>query len=544
MLRRSVHDVSRVLACAATVALCLTVLSGAARAQDYGFEPRFEIGGYLSTQVGLFISPYEAKEAMDKKAKRVFPVDHGDRLGELSMFRNTLFVEVDWQPFEPVSLHAIFRGVRSLTVPSDYRDGDPPIPGDVTDVGDWVRDNYYSETDIRELYLTINAADWWSMRIGKQQISWGELGQYRLLDVVNPTNTTWHFGPVESFEDTRIPLWMFEALFEVRPLKGALELIWIPLIDEDADQTNVPLTFPGAWGLPRAPAQENKSIASEKILGKVFHAPGGSLDDGRVGARWKGEIGDITYSLAYMYTHQLSPPIPRYHVAYWGAPGVEVHLEYPRQHIIGGSLEIPFESPLGMIARIEVAYEPNREFPQYSLATGPNEVFLEPSVVSNEVNAVDAFTPFHWQDKQVLTYGIQLFRPTMIRALNPTQNFIIVLQFMHSMILDYDGKEKLLDVPGFDTTPSKMHTYTLVGVVTTTYLNGLIRPMLIGAYLPPRDLDNPRHNGFLSAQVRLTLGNHWRIQAALNMFWGDDPYSSVGFFRDRDEVNLKITYQF
>ena len=544
MHRRALATGTRSLLAVTAAALCLTAPSRGALAYDFGFEPSFKIGGYLSTQVGLFISPFEAKEAMDKKAKRIFPIDHGDRLGELTMFRNTLMIEADWQPFEPVSIHAEFRGVRSLQVPSDDRDGDPPIPGDVTDVADWVRDNYYTENDIRELYLSIDVTDWWNMRVGKQQISWGELGQYRLLDVVNPTDTTWHFGPLESFEDTRIPLWMMEALFEIRPLDGALEVIWIPLIDNPEDTVNVPLTFPGAWGLPRAPAQENKSIAAEKILGKVFHAPGGDLEDSRIGARWKGEIGNITYSLAYMFTHQLSPPIPRYHVAYWGAPGVEVHLEYPRQHILGGSIEIPFESPLGMVARLEVAFEPNRQFPQYSLTTGPDEVYLEPSVVSTEAGAVDAYTPFHWKDKQVLTYGIQLLRPTMIRALNPTQNFIIVFQFMHSVILDYDSNEKILDVPGFDTTLSSRQNFTLVGVITTNYLNGLIQPVLIGAYLPPSDLSNPRHNGFFSGQLRFIFGNHWRMQLAVNLFWGDDPYRSVGFFRDRDEVNLKVVYQF
>ena len=33
--------------------------------------------------------------------------------------------------------------------------------------------------------------------------------RYRLLDAVNPENTTWHFGPLEATEDIRIPLWMW-----------------------------------------------------------------------------------------------------------------------------------------------------------------------------------------------------------------------------------------------------------------------------------------------------------------------------------------------
>ena len=97
MLRRALPTGSRSLLAVAAAALCLTATARTVHAFDYGFEPSFKIGGYLSTQVGLFISPHEARIERDKKAKRDFPVDHGDRLGELSMFRNTLFIEADWQ---------------------------------------------------------------------------------------------------------------------------------------------------------------------------------------------------------------------------------------------------------------------------------------------------------------------------------------------------------------------------------------------------------------------------------------------------------------
>lgn len=521
-----------------TAAVLLTLgFSGQALAQSYMFEPQFHVGGYISTQVGVFIAPDTASEALDPDAKLVYPTNHGDKLGELSMFRATLFLEADWQPYEPVTLHAIFRGTRSLQVPSDARDAEPPLPSEVDDTAAWVRDNYYNEFDLRELYVDIQAAEWWSLRLGRQQVSWGELGQYRLLDVVNPSDTTWHFGPLESFEDTRIPLWMVETLIDIPALQGALEVVWIPLLDPPHRTVTTPLTFTGAWGLPLAPAQEDKGVAAQKIHSKNFAYPGGDIDDSRIGARWKGEIGNLTYSLAYMYTHQLSPPIPTHYIAPWksGAQGLDVYLEYPRQHIAGFSLEYPFESPLGIVSRLEFAYEPDRTFPIYSLGNKPVET--RPSATSREDGAIDVWTFMPYTQKHVITYGLQLMRPTMIRALNPAQNFIFVLQFMHSVILDFDKQEHLIDVPGFDTTLSKEHSFTVVAVATTSYLNGLIQPVLIGAYLPPGD-------GFFSAQLRFKVGNHWRLQVAGNWFFGADPYKKVGFFRDRDEINVKIVYQF
>ena len=517
---------------------------GSASAQ-YGFEPRFEIGGYLSTQVGVFFSTDEYREEKGQTGA-MRPVNHGDKLGELSMFRNTLFIEMDWQPWEPVSLHAIFRGVLSLGVPADETEAEPPFPREAGNLGNWVRDRYYTEADLRELYLSIEATDWWSIRIGRQQVSWGELGQYRLLDVVNPTDTTWHFGPVESFEDTRIPLWMLDMLIEIRPLKGALELVWIPLLDKPERTVTTPLTFTGAWGLPLAPEQIDPSVHATKIYRKIFRYPGGDIEDSRVGVRWKGEVGNITYSMAYMYTHQLSPPIPTHHILRNSAQGFDVYLDYPRQHILGGSLEIPFESPFGVVMRLELAYEPNRQFAGSTEATAALNLLGEgigyeliPYEGVDPASASGRYTKTYLahETKHVITYGIQLMRPTMIRALNPTQNFIFVLQFMHEVVVDFDASEHLISVPGFDSTPLKQHSFVLVGVVTTNYLNGMIQPVLIGAYLPPAD-------GFMSAQLRFVFGNHWRIQLAMNMFWGADPYNSVGFFRDRDEFNLKVVYQF
>ena len=516
-------------------ALCLALPTASAR--DFGFKPEFSIGGYIGVQSGIFVSNQRNIVQWEDDSKAFFPVDHGGRLGELSMLRATVFLEADWHPWEPISLHVIFRGVRSLTVPSDEREAEPPSL-DISDKADWVRDTYYSETDIREIYIDVDVTDWWHLRVGKQQVSWGELGQYRLLDVINPSDTTWHFGPLESFEDTRIPLWMVDSTMEIRPLQGSLEIVWIPLIDEPSRTVTTPLTFVGAWGLPRPPAASSASVRSDRIGRKIFHYPGGDIEDSRIGLRWKGEIGNITYSLAYMYTHQLSPPIPDF---YENGPLMvnnnsllDVHLRYPRQHVAGFSLEIPFESPLGVVARIEAAYEPNRSYATDSLRPegfGPkfdDEYFQLTGIPRNH---------FDSRTKHVITYGIQLMRPTMIRALNPTQNFIFVLQFMHEVVLNFDGSEDLISVPGFDTTELKQHTFTVVGVVTTTYLNGMIRPYLIGAYRPPGD-------GFFSGQLRFVFGNHWRLKLAVNMFWGSDPYNGIGFFRDRDEVNLDIVYQF
>ena len=48
------------------------------------------VSGYLQSQTGIFISPYEYKFNEEG-----YPTDHGGYLGQLSMFRNTFQLELE-----------------------------------------------------------------------------------------------------------------------------------------------------------------------------------------------------------------------------------------------------------------------------------------------------------------------------------------------------------------------------------------------------------------------------------------------------------------
>jgi len=502
--------------------------------------PRFTFNGYIQNQTGLFIS--DEKTRVDDQG---LPIDHGDKLGRLSMFRNTLQLEAEYSPMERVSLHVIFRGVRSLELGVDK---DAQVPhagyyGNSADTIDWVHDNYYTETAIRELYLEAEPADWLHLRIGKQQVAWGQTGQYRLLDVINPVDATWHFGPLESFEDTRVPLWMLKALFDVKAARGSLELVWLPMLDDPEDTVTVPLTFAGAWGLPPMPSPSvtggDDSIAPWKIHKKVFLYPQRDIRNSRAGLRWQGEISDfMTYTLVYFYTHQLSPPIPLYTRAPYGGgdEGVDVYIGFPRQHVAGFSLEATIPYPAGTNIKLEAAYEPDRTFPVFSLIE--QDLWTMPNG--------DRLKFFRNKKKHVMSYALTIQQPALIRWLNPDQSIWFILQFMHTAIINYDADDMILDVPGYDTTSSKQHSFKLIGAVFTNYLHGLLSPRIVGAWLFSEDPEAGfgSGGGFVSAQVLFRFGNHWRVRLAVSGFFGNDPYSSVGLFRDRDEVNLAVKYQF
>ena len=354
------------------------------------------------------------------------PTDHGQAPGSPSIGRATFQMEAQWDIDPQIGVHAIVRAVRSMRLPADrYAQVPKPALDPALRKGyaeEWAHDNYYSEFDLRELYLDLNPKRWLSFRLGRQQVAWGDTGQYRLLDIVNPSNNTWHFAPLEAIEDTRIPLWMGLAAIDIPRIDHTLELLWIPMLDRPQDTVATPLTFVGAWGLPYS-----NTPTSFFIERREFQYPGQRIEDMRGGLRWKGNLGQHTsYSVVYMYTHQQSPPIPLFYELKMTATGgfdstnaERAVLVFPRQHIAGFSLERSVD-PLATVARLEAAVEPNRTYP---------------GDTRQPLSSTDGRRFYFRQSKEVaINYAVVLQRPTMIRFLNPTQNFLLVFQFMHSYV--------------------------------------------------------------------------------------------------------------
>jgi len=541
------------------LALGLVLLAAPARSQ----EKEFEISGYVQMQAGVFVPlasqvfkdyDNEAYIAIKKAGVNEYQYDqpcdpvnspripctvknHGSKAGKLSMMRSSIDLMADWRPEEHVTIHAVVRLVGSLKLEVDAYAQPPSFPEGVdrrTHAIDYAWREHYNQADLREFYIDIETTDWLSFRVGRQQVVWGDINSMRLLDVVNPEDTTWHFGPLESFEDTRIPLWAVKTMFEMHDIDHSLELLWVPGIDRSEDTVNVPLTLVGAWGLPLT-----NTPSPYLIDEKVFLYPGNVIEDQRVGVRWRGNIvPESSYAFMYYYTHQMTPPIPLYYDQMPTEGGFfdpdhlkTLYLGFPRQHIAGMSLDYSFDNPIGMVAKLEASVEPNRTFPRQSTTRSTH---LDTEYGSGLERVI-----FDVPTKPVLNYAVQLMRPTMIRWLNPTQNFLIVGQFSHSVVFNLSENDKidLVQIPGYNNYKVAMHSFQGVFVFGTTYLHGLLSPRLTAAYIHPE-------SGFIAGQLDLRLGRNWRLRFEITDFFGADPFKALGLFRDRDEINLRIRYQF
>ncbi len=87
-----------------------------------------------------------------------------------------------------------------------------------------VEEDEESEVSIREAVLAVRAGRW-DLRIGRQQVVWGEAVGLFFADVVNPKDLREFL--LRDFDDLRVSLWGVDALYEAGKDR-VLEIFWSP----------------------------------------------------------------------------------------------------------------------------------------------------------------------------------------------------------------------------------------------------------------------------------------------------------------------------
>jgi hypothetical protein len=118
------------------------------------------------------------------------------------------------------------------------------------------RDTYKFENRLREVYLDLKFRRIpLSLRIGQQQVVWGEADFFRMLDRANPLDVTWHFAqevppPSYSWDEIRRPLFMVKGLYNMGAF-GPLEQVFVEAYYNPGDWYPVKVAFlPRPWGIP------------------------------------------------------------------------------------------------------------------------------------------------------------------------------------------------------------------------------------------------------------------------------------------------------
>jgi hypothetical protein len=189
------------------------------------------------------------------------------------------------------------------------------LPGSYSRLSDSDRSADKFNDQLREGYVDFKLKDApLSFRIGRQQVIWGESDQFRVMDIINPLDLTWH-AEMESWDDIRIPLWLGKGLWNIGwlgPLSNTyLEVVYNPF---DFQVSNTVDFLPRPWSVPFPDPLRLGQISSSSgtLTTSVFNMQGTSYrrgdfqknpqDASEVGVRFHAVTPQgFNFSLDYLY---------------------------------------------------------------------------------------------------------------------------------------------------------------------------------------------------------------------------------------------------
>ena len=408
------------------------------------------------------------------------------------------------------------------------------------------------------------------LRIGRQNLSWGETDAFRLLDNINPLDSSFG-GFLVSLDERRVPLDMARVVYGLgsRGPFSELNLEAYGALD-DAIAEPVPTGSP--WGVGNPPG----------IKGFV-KKPARNFTDARGGVRVTATLGEFTLSAAHYYTfldgplvrimtpevrHPISkvrPPINLAEFAAEVAAGrtsrflgdhFAANLFFPKIPISGASAS--FSVPrFDAVVRSEVAIFWREYFFKNSgprnllgpvltggqITPGYKQVGVDPETGSPLLtykNDIDRSRVVRW------ALGIDINR--YIRFLNPQQSFIISGQMFSTHIVDFDDTPLASVLPygfGHFAVPARdpnrfkdtnslvnidQHQFVNTLLVTTSFRSGLVVPRLVFFY---------DWQGSWLVQPEITfIRDPFRLLFQYNYL--DGQYNGIGFLRDRDNFIVQL----
>jgi len=192
---------------------------------------------------------------------------------------------------------------------------------------------------LRDLYLDYNNNPWF-LRLGKQQVAWGQADGINVLDRVNPPDLREYWLP--DIVDIRIPLWMLNINYAPK-LDSNLQLLVIPDFEESQ---GAPIGGPFTIRAYTIFDNTMKQFATS-YWDINQHFPGRRLNHSTYGLQWSDRIADTDYTLNFLYgpyptarnTTTYIPLVPT------PAGSFIVARDYKLWRVYGGSFNKTFTNP-------------------------------------------------------------------------------------------------------------------------------------------------------------------------------------------------------
>ena len=241
--------------------------------QEGGEEKRWQVKGFIKNASGFLVS--EGNPGKWLKCENIFELEPHFCLSQ------------------NIEFHGIFRAYYDAVFDLE-RSG---WTDDFQFKKEIKKDNADTISDpIREVYVDITRGSLF-VRLGKQQVGWGEAVGVKMLDVINPQDMR-ELNQLD-FEDSHIPLWMANFVYYPPVIGTSFQLLLIPEIE--------PHYFPPA-GYPFAPQFVNRyqELEDQGIISLDRSPNAGkrvpqNLRNTEIGVRWYQNLPALEYSLNYFY---------------------------------------------------------------------------------------------------------------------------------------------------------------------------------------------------------------------------------------------------
>lgn len=474
------------------LAAALTAAAGVAAQESGGSgsgDTSFHFGGY-------------ARGWASFNLKDVPDTPQNDR-GDLSMLRGALLLDADAK-FGGMEWKAIGRLDREYKTAYIDRLQDltrsrtPGGPG--SDVMD-----EYNRGELRELYVDMSPTDRIKLRLGKQQVVWGETDFFRAMDLVHGYDMRWRSFLEGENEELRKPLILANMTVQVPEVDGSLQMIVRPGWDRDKDIGNSYDLYGGRWDLQTFRGAD--FLSRGVTMRYDFHHPDGDVDDLTWGMRWKGTAGGVNYSVAYLKTFNPDPIVNSVFAPHKENPKSPFgDWIFPEIELVGLTLN-GYAEPIDAVLSTEIVY--TKDAPYNVGFMTPGSKFLPTPLGSP--NTIAGFGGVIKKD--TLTTMVRMDKNLDLKSLLGTgRDSFFSVQLFDKWILGFDRDDEIVDIVGYNAAKSE-HSSILTAILVTNYANDTINPSLALGF------DLTHGGGFAIPAVDFVLGDNWRLRMEADLFF-------------------------
>ena len=423
------------------------------------------------------------------------------------------FFQTEWT-YRPNDLFKLFAKMRLIGDHTQAMDSSlndyNAFPLSTPRYGSYLRatDDDEFNAEMSELYADVSPRNLW-VRLGKQQIVWGEMIGARILDVVNPLDLSWHlqFEP-EEFENIRVPQWAIRARYDVA--QKMMPLSWLRdfYLEGFVNPGDITPTILPACGSPFNPKPPSSPLFNIRERDRR-----GDVEYGfRIGGRVEQFAGTLNYLSLYSdsgYWESGAPLLP-------GPPSSDnpfpTDNKYPRTDLYGASLNYAFPYPINITVTYEGIYSPDE--PYY-----------------------DRYSPLpRIRYNHTLKQAIAFSRSTFVLP-HPISAMMIQLQYSQTRVWDHD-QIKSTPAPFSDSNSFDSTQNTIVLNLSQDLWHNNIRLSFKAIY----DLDDCH---YIAPGFKYKYGNHWIFDIYGTILGGAETRPNrFGSMTWADEVFTRLTYQF